>query len=177
MNYQLSNILLHATGKRFIILYLLLFFIFRFIFSKITFYYIKDRLVTPHPIDVDAAKQRGLARMQYVIDAKQKGYDHARYYQSFLPLDLLFPIIYALLFLSALAFCGNPMLKSLLTTLVIANVILDWLEDISFSVFLAARQNTLAGVVAFFTSVKTLLFVINLLLTIFWIIKGLIELL
>jgi len=160
-----------------IIPYLIIFFLFRFAFKKINGYYLKNPAITPYPIDVDAYENRRYASRQYIIAAKKAGYDHRRYYQSFLPLDLIFPFFYSLLFLSCLLYCSNPSLKTVLTILIIAGASFDWLEDLSFAIFLASAKDDLAGTVAFFTTVKTIVFILNLFTSLVWIAKGIIQLL
>jgi len=162
-------------ATKYIIPYLIIFFLFRFIFQRINGYYIKNPTVTPHPIDVDAFENRRYASRQYIITAKKNGYDHQRYYRSFLPLDLIFPLFYSLLFLSCLLYCNQSGLKVFLTILIIAGACFDWLEDLSFAVFLASAKDGLAGAVAFFTTVKTIVFILNLLVCLVWIIKAIIQ--
>ena len=163
-------------ATKYIIPYLIIFFLFRFIFQRINGYYIKNPTVTPHPIDVDAFENRRYASRQYIITAKKNGYDHQRYYRSFLPLDLIFPLFYSLLFLSCLLYCNQPGWKAFFTILIIAGACLDWLEDLSFAVLLASAKDGPAGAVAFFTTAKTIVFILNLLLCLFWIAKAIIQL-
>jgi len=149
--------------EKFIAIYLALFFVFRYIFGRITGYYIKDPVVTPHPIDVHPYECKVVFDSNYIIDAKHTGYDHTKYFQSFLPLDLVFPLIYTLLFLCTIEVFKNIAGYKYFFTLILAGALFDYLEDLSFALFLNLSKDGLAGAVAFFSSFKTILFIFNLL--------------
>lgn len=162
------------VAKKYIVFYLLIFFLFKFAFSHfINPYYIQDRCVTPYPIDVRVAETHKWSDTGYLVTAKKVGYNHLRYYQSFLPVDLIFPIFYTLLFLTSLKYCANPTLKKILVILVMAGGLADWSEDISFASFLGIADNGLASIVAFFTSVKTVLIFLNIIICILFLVKAL----
>jgi len=149
--------------EKFIVIYLPLFFVFKYIFGKITGYYIKDPGITPHPIDVHPYECKVLFDSNYIIDAKHTGYDHTKYFQSFLPLDLVFPLVYTLLFLCIIEVFKKKAVYKFLFTLILAGGIFDYLEDLSFALFLNLSKDGLAATVAFFSSLKTILFIFNLL--------------
>jgi len=75
-----------------------------------------------------------------------------------------------------LLYCNQPGWKAFFTILIIAGACLDWLEDLSFAVLLASAKDGPAGAVAFFTTAKTIVFILNLLLCLFWIAKAIIQL-
>ena len=161
-------------AKKYVLLYLVIFFLFKFAFSHfINPYYIQDKCATPYPIDVRMAETCKWADTGYLVTAKQVGYDRKHYYYSFLPADLIFPIFYSLLFLSTFQYCDKyPLLRKILTVFVVAGWLADWSEDTCFAFFLSTPGNGLASVVAFFTSIKTILIILNLLVCIFFLAKA-----
>ena len=163
-------------ATKYVLLYLLIFFAFKFAFSHfINPYYIQDRCATPYPIDVRVAETYKWADTAYLVTAKHVGYNHQRYYFSFLPADLIFPIFYTLLFLTSLQYCEKSTLRKFLTIFVLAGMFADWSEDTSFAIFLGATGDGMAPVVAFFTSVKTVLVALNIMVSIFFLAKGFIT--
>lgn len=168
--------------KKYILLYLAIFFIFRFTFSKITSYYINPNAADAYPIDVRVIE--GLKQHRnYCFDAafveyaKQTTYNISRYYRSFLPLDLVFPFFYSLLFLSCLSYCKHAAPKTLLTVLIVMGAVADWLEDSSFALFLHNAGNGLSSFVAFFTTIKTFLIIVNILVASIWMLVALKQIL
>ena len=150
--------------KENIILFLFLTVIFSFIFECIQPYYIKPnesgRL--PEPIDAVTMKDKEIFNANYVIYAKEKSYKIDNYYQSFFIVDMVFPIIYTLFFLSALTTVNYWKRYNLFKKLILAAMVADYLENISFAVFLKLKGDGLAPVVAFFTTIKSLLIAVNI---------------
>jgi hypothetical protein len=162
---------------KYILPYIALFLLFRFIFGKIEPFYIKNAVASPHPIDVHAWKVKFRIDKQYVMDANHYGYDHRRYFLSFFPLDLVFPILYTLLFMSCLQVCTNPQLYKVLTVVIIAGAVFDYLEDLSFATYLLGAGDGIATVVSFFTTIKTAFFIANIFMALMWILVWLKQLL
>lgn len=163
-------------AKKNILLYLVIFFLFKFAFGNlINPYYLQDTCATPYPIDVRMAETHKWADTEYLVIAKHMGYDHRRYYISFFPADLIFPVFYTLLFLSTLLYCNNTTLRWILSIPAVAGGLTDWAEDISFAVFLGAPADGLAVLVAFFTSIKTIFIILNFLVCIILLAKAFIN--
>lgn len=160
-------------AKKYILPYTALFLLFRFIFDKIEPFYIKNAVASPHPIDVHAWKVKFRIDKQYVIDAKNYGYNHLHYFLSFFPLDLVFPVLYTLLFMSCLQVCTNPKLYKALAVVIIAGAVLDYLEDLSFGAYLLGAGDSIAIVVSYFTAIKTAFFITNIFLALMWILVWL----
>ena len=151
------------VSQKLIVVYLILFTAFKYIFSLINPLYLVNLAKTPHAIDIHPWACKVLFDKDYIIDAKHLGYDHSMYYRTFLPLDLVFPLIYTLLFLSILQAIKKPVVYKCLFILILAGGLFDYLEDLSFSWFLTMPNDTWAAAVAFFSSLKTVLFIFNLL--------------
>ena len=163
-------------ATKYILLYLLIFFLFKLAFSHfINPYYLQDRCATPYPIDVRAAEAKKWADTAYLVTAKHVGYNHLRYYFSFLPADLIFPIFYTLLFLTSLQYCEKYTLRKFLAIFVWVGMFADWSEDTSFAIFLGASGDGIAPVVAFFTTVKTVLVILNGAVCLFFLTKGFVN--
>lgn len=162
-------------ATRYILLYLLIFFAFKFAFDFINPYYLQDRCATPYPIDVRTVETNKWADTEYLVQAKHAGYNHQRYYFSFFPADLVFPLFYTALFLSSLLYCRVHKLRNILTLFVVAGLLADWSEDVSFAIFLGTAGDGISPVVAFFTTVKTVLFILNIMVSIFFLTKGFIN--
>jgi hypothetical protein len=107
---------------------------------------------------------------QYVKDVKENGvYKFPEYLKSFVPMDLVFPALYTLMFLTVLNVRRNKELyKGVFKTfyniffyLVFAGMILDYMENVAFFVYLK-MQSDLSFLVAILTTIKTLIFIGNL---------------
>ena len=157
--------------------YIMLFVIFRTLFSLITPYYLYAGGPTPVPIDAHATSLKYFFDAGYVQQAKDTGYNHAGYFKFFIPLDLIFPLIYTSLFLSLLQLYKKQKIYAILKWLIIAGCAFDYSENISFSMFLLLKGTALAPVVAFFTTVKTCLFVMNIFVFLVGILIGIVLLL
>ncbi|AEV99473.1 hypothetical protein A4D02_26905 [Niastella koreensis] len=163
-------------AKKYIIPYIALFLLFRFIFGEIESYYIKNAVVSPHPIDVHSWEAKFKIDKQYVMDAKHFGYDHQRYFTSFFPLDLVFPVVYTLLFMSCLQVCTHLKLYRILAVVIVMGAIFDYLEDLSFATYLLGAGDGIATVVSYFTTIKTILLIANIFMALIWILVWLKQL-
>ena len=149
------------------LLYICLFIVFRTVFVLIMPLYIKDPNVMKGPIDARVAECK-FFDASYVEQAKKPdGYNAAGYYEVYLPLDLVFPILYTLMFLSILTIYKNDrfyiyrnqsIYKSL-RCLVFAAMIFDYLENFSFCYYLGSPAE-ISSLIAFFTTIKTFLFIL-----------------
>lgn len=162
-------------ATKYILLYLLIFFAFKFTFEFINPYYLQDYCATPYPIDVRTVETCKWADTEYLVLAKHAGYNHQRYFFSFFPADLIFPLFYTALFLTSLLYCNSPKLRHILTLFVVTGLLADWSEDVSFAIFLGAANDGIAPVVAFFTTVKTVLVTLNVMVCIFFLTKRFIN--
>jgi hypothetical protein len=99
--------------------------------------------------------------------------DMARYFLSFFPLDLVFPALYTLLFMSCLQVCTNPQLYKVLSVVIITGAVLDYLEDLSFATYLLGAGDGIATIVSYFTTLKTAFFITNIFMALMWILVRL----
>jgi hypothetical protein len=84
---------------------------------------------------------------------------------------MLFPIVYTLLMLSVVNLTRpGPRLRKILIIAILLGAALDYLEDFSFALYLTTHVDFFAVATAFFTSLKRILFPLNLLaaLLLFW---------
>ncbi len=141
--------------------YIMLFVIFRTLFHLIIPYYLHAGAGMTGPIDAHATCFSNFFDAGYVQEAKDRGYDHAAYFELYLPLDLIFPLIYTSMFVIMIKLYEQYRIYDILKWMIIAGCVFDYLENSSFSIFLLLKGNGLAPVVAFFTTIKTCLFVSN----------------
>ena len=146
-----------------VLLYVCAFIAFRTLFTLIIPHYINETSGMTGPIDARAADCKCLYDPAYVELAKTTGYNHSTYYSIYFPLDLVFPIVYSSMFLALINMYVTGKKFRWLRYLVIAGCVFDYLENFSFAAYLDAVGNGLAGVVALFTGIKSVLFVLNLL--------------
>jgi hypothetical protein len=149
-----------------IIYYIILIALFKIIFHGLTPCYAYPTGPTPNPIDTRVIDSGHFFDSHYVIAAKQSGYNIPCYYQTFLVLDLIFPLIYTFFLFSMLQFVKEKRVYTTLKYLSIAGFAFDWLEDLSFALFLKLPGNALAPFVAACTTFKTILFLTNILVVI-----------
>jgi hypothetical protein len=149
------------VNSKLILLYLLLFSIAKYAFSLITSHILKRPDITPHPIDVHVLECFKFFDYQYVQNARQFGYNHANYFKLFFPLDLVFPIIYSLLFLSIVQQLQKKTYFKTALVLIFTGYFLDYGENFSFAIYLIYNLRPLAFIVAFFTSLKSIVFAFN----------------
>lgn len=147
-----------------------------YIFMQLTDYYILDASLTPHPIDSHVEECKCFDA-EYVKLAKYGGYDHARYYWSFALLDLIFPLVYTFMFMCVLQIYSGYKFYIYLRWLAIAGCVFDYLENFSFAVYLQLKGPGFASVVAFFTAIKSVLFLINLIVFFGGFVWGVIQVL
>ena len=133
------------------------------IFYLITPYYTYPDGPTPSPADSRVMTAFKFFDTQYVIDAKESGYNIPHYYRSFFIVDLIFPIIYTLFFLSVFQFVKDKKIYPVLQFFALAGCVFDYLENFSFAIVLQAKGNGLAMLVAGATTFKSIIVAINLL--------------
>jgi hypothetical protein len=158
--------------------YLLLFLIAKYTFGIITGHILKCPDITPHPIDVHVLECFKFFDYQYVQNARQFGYNHANYFKFFFPLDLVFPIIYSLLFLSIVQQLQKKTYFKTAVVLIFTGCFLDYGENFSFAAYLMYNFNPLGFVVAFFTSLKSIVFAVNCVFAIvglYYLVKGIFK--
>jgi hypothetical protein len=143
------------------LLYLCLFILFRTVFILIIPYYINASSQMHGPIDARIADCK-FFDAGYVEQAKNGGYNIAEYFELYFPLDLAFPVLYTLMFLTVLETYKNKKFNQWLRYIVFAGMIFDYLENFTFAVYLKSSTN-LSSLVAFFTTLKGVLFAINFL--------------
>lgn len=158
-------------------IFAVLFFIFRYLFTLAIPYFIYNPALTPHSIDAHVAECKCFFDAEYVKLAKYGGYFHEGFYKTFALIDLVFPIIYTTMFLTALAIHRGQRMYIYLKCLVIAGCVADYLENFSFAIYLQLKGPELSPLIAFFTSIKSILFLINSVVFITCVLYGLVLLL
>jgi hypothetical protein len=148
-------------SSKFILRYFVIGVVFIVVFNLITTYYAYPNGSTPSPIDSRVFPGWHFFDSQYVVDAKESGYNIPHFFQSFFPIDLLFPIVYTLFFLSVLQLVGKKKIYPLLKLIVLTGCMFDYLENFSFAIFLKSEGNSPAQLVAGATTIKTILVIIN----------------
>ncbi|MBS1663623.1 MAG: hypothetical protein JST68_21450 [Bacteroidetes bacterium] len=161
------------TSPRLIVPYILLVVVFRFIFHGIGHLYLKsscwDDPLCSHPIDtqlLDGGSCRWFC-WQYVQDAAHLYYNKAGYFRSFFLVDLVYPIVYTLTMLSIVRFCWNGRYKKIMVAAIWIGMGLDYTENFSFATYLCTDISWLPYLTAFATTVKTIFFISNALVSIF----------
>ncbi|MEO8770968.1 MAG: hypothetical protein ABI402_12800 [Ferruginibacter sp.] len=149
---------------KFVLHYFALTLLFLLLFHFLKFYYINDYHKTRYSIDEYVLRTCDFFNSQYVITAKYVGYDHARYYITFFVMDMIFPLIYTCMFLSTVSGLKKNWMHVLFLISIFAGCLFDYLEDFSFAVFLSVRGDELAPAVAFFTTIKSFLYVVNMII-------------
>jgi hypothetical protein len=150
----------------------------RYGFGNITEHILQRPDITPHPIDSHVLESFKLFDTVYVQNAAQLGYNKANYFKLFFPVDLIFPIVYTLLFLSILLQFKGKIFYKWASGLIIAGCLLDYGENFSFAFYLISNYHPLSFIVAFFTTTKSIVFAINSLFAIvglFIVIKSFIK--
>ena len=146
-------------------LYLILFVICRVLFSMITGYYIRPECMNDpnhnYPIDVRVLETHAASDPGWVKEMGTGCYDAAGYFRTFFPLDMVFPIVYTLLMLTCVHLVQPPR-KTIFLTAIFAGAIFDYLEDFSFALFLKTHMDWLASSTAIFTTLKSILFPLNM---------------
>jgi hypothetical protein len=127
-------------------------------------YYIRDINQTPYSIDEYVLWTGNFFKPAYVIAAKSSGYDYARYYLYFFMADMIFPLIYTCMFLSIISGIKKNAVYVLFLITILGACIFDYLEDFSFAVFISTRGDELAPAVAFFTTIKSFLYLANVMI-------------
>lgn len=141
---------------------IVLFFVYSSLFDFIMPYYIKEIAVTPYPIDT-ATMHMHFFDAGYVFGAKYAGYNHAHYYASFAILDLFFPLLYTMMFLTLNKLLPGKNIRRFSRFIIIAGCIFDYLENFSFAFYLQLNSLNISWLVAFFTTIKSFLFAFNIL--------------
>ena len=155
------------------LLYTCLFLLFRTVFILLIPYYINVSSGMKGPIDARVFDLKFFDEA-YVRLAKNGGYIPAQYYNLYFPLDLVFPVIYTSMFLTALQLYKNRKFYKQLRYVVFAGMIFDYLENISFAMYLRSSSLEFSSLVAFFTTIKSILFAVNFIVFLIYILRGII---
>ncbi len=97
------------------------------------------------------------------------------YKRTFLVADTIFPIVYSSFIISLGIAFRKRRWYPLIVLLIIAGALLDWGENFSFLSYLNNPSPSQASQVAFFTTLKSVLLPINLLIGCFLLIRGYIK--
>jgi hypothetical protein len=164
---KISSLIKNATSPGLVLPWLGLFFAFFAVFNGIQDFYLIS--ATAHPIDVDFMDSRIFFHVDYVRDAPAF-YDLDRYLISFFPLDMAFPVVYSLLFCSSLGLVQTGKWKKALIWMIILGAGFDYLEDFSFLSYLLSDADAFAVITAVATTMKSILFGLNILVCILMIV-------
>ena len=166
---KVNNIRDVAKRLKRALIYLCVVILFSLVFSKIVPYYMHVSKEFNGPIDVRVWKCKCFDP-RYVKDVKEKSvYKFPEYLKSFVPLDLVYPVIYTLMFLTLLKVRRNKVLYNgkfktfydIFFYLVVAGMFFDYSENLSFLIHLKTQVD-LSFLVAALTTIKTLFFIANL---------------
>lgn len=161
--------------------------VFYFLFEATTGYFIKDPLTTPHAIGAHDMKTGKFFDNAFILKAKWQGYDHERFFRSWFLLDLVFPLVYSVLFFCCAVFYRNSktlnerqatkrnLFYRYLGYCIIAGACMDYGENFSFAFFLLSSNDNLAVAVAFFTAFKSMLYSINMLLALACVVMAMLS--
>jgi hypothetical protein len=151
-----------VISEKYILQYLAISVAFYFLFEGVSSYYIANQLISPHPIDSHLLYSLRFFDSQYVVLAKNGGYNIPNFFKSFFVIDLIFPLVYTLLFLSIAQLTKLSRYYEILFYLILIGILLDYTENLSFAVFLKLNGDRFAAVIAFFTTLKSIVFSLNL---------------
>ncbi len=155
------------------VILLAVFYGYSLLFPPVNKYYFK---APPglHIIDVHVqdCKIAGLFNGPYV-ELAARYYDKEKYQHSFLVLDFFFPVIYSLLFASLGFAFRNRKWYWLVLSMIVAGALFDYGENFSFLYYLNHPSHWQASLVAFCTSIKSLLFAFNIVSSIILFVLGL----
>lgn len=87
-----------------------------------------------------------------------KAYNPSRYMRCYYILDFCYPFIYGFLFLTLVSGFRQSRFYRIMRVIIMACCIFDLSENTSFAWFLFHQQGTANGVVAFCTTIKSILF-------------------
>lgn len=152
------------------LIFICIFILFKTVFALIVPYYINMSDKMTGPIDARVGECCCFDQ-QYVQDVKKDNvYKVSGYQELFVPMDLVFPVLYTMMFLTLLNVRKNELLYKgrfkkfydIFFYTVYAGMIFDYLENLIFFLYLKTDVE-LSLLVAILTTIKTLLFVINIL--------------
>ena len=147
-------------------LYVTLFVICRVLFSIMVGNYIRPECMNDpdhnYPIDVRVQVTHKFSDAGWVKEMGTGCYNAGGYFRTFFLLDMVFPIVYTLLMLTGVQLVQPPR-KTVFLVAIFAGALFDYLEDFSFALFLKTHADWLASSTALFTTLKSILFPLNLL--------------
>jgi hypothetical protein len=133
---------------------------FRFLLPR---FYLKRDAPCKGPIDTRAFDTRRPSTAEFVMFAAANCYKVRGYFLSFFPVDLLFIVVYTWLFFALRSLLTSQSLIAILGASIIIGALADLGEDFSFAGYLLWKQPPLASATAMFTTVKTVVYILNLL--------------
>ena len=127
-----------------------------------------------HIIDVHVQKTgiKGLFDPKYVQRAALK-YNREEYKRTFLPLDTIFPLAYSFFLISIGYKFRRRVWFRFVAGLVVLGALFDYGENLSFLAYLYNPSYTRARTVAFCTSLKSVLLLLNIVTALILLIKTL----
>lgn len=146
---------------------------FYFTFLGITPYYFSGQ-PPDHTVDVHLKHElfEGFFDWQY-LNKVQPLYDAEKYLSSYYRLDLAFLLLYTLLFFVLSIRFWNKKWMAWLSAMFVVGMIADLAENTTLYYFLTTPEDRLAKISMLCTSIKSVLFVVNLVLSCSLYIRGL----
>lgn len=165
---------------------IILFIIGSWMFGRIDSCHYIDRKKAPHIIDVHLMPDSTTKTWQtystrffdsaYVRMAA-KAYSPSRYMATYYMLDFCYPFIYAFLFLSLISGFKGTRFHKIMRVVIVACSVFDLCENTSFAYFLFHQSGTANRVVAFCTTIKSILYFLCILVSaitfLIWLFKRL----
>lgn len=149
------------TSGKYIAWYFIGVILFPYLFDAIKPYYLDDLCACPHAIDEHPLKTFDFFNGKYILSAKSC-YNIPEYYFSFFILDFIFPIVYSIFFLSVIRIWEERKPYLYFQVLIVAGFLFDYLENFFFAYFLRVGDNDLSSLISSFSSIKSFLFIINM---------------
>lgn len=138
------------------------FLLVSFLFIRMTPRIIKDKIETPYFTDSAFFKTGKFINVDYLRSAKYSGYEIGNYFRMYLPVDMVYPLIYTGMFLCIFTLVKSSVLHHLLEISAFAGMCFDYLENITLSLFFLSEKDSIAPLSSLATTAKSILWGINL---------------
>lgn len=159
------------TSGKYIAYYFISVILFPYLFNGIKSYYIKDLCACTHPIDAHPMEKFDFFNDEYILSAKRICYNIPHYYFSFFILDTIFPVVYTLFFLSVIKVWEKRKKYLYFQVIIFAGLLFDYLENFFFAYFLQAEDDNLSPAISFFSSIKSILVIVNMIIALTGLVK------
>ena len=119
------------------------FMLITFLFIRMTPLIIRDKISTPYYTDSAFFKTGKFLNTDYLCKAKYGGYWIRNYFTKYLPVDTVFPLVYTGMFLCIFQLVDDPTLRKVSDASAITGMCFDYLENLTFSLFLVGKKDTI----------------------------------